>query len=183
KRWSEELERQEALLRLVIDALPGLVFYLDHDHRYRLANRTAAEWFQRPPSDIIGHEATEVFGEPDAKAVRERADRTLAGETVVFEGPVRYPDREREVHLNYVPDRGPDGAVRGMVCLVQDVTEQKRAERALRDSEERFRRIVEIAVEGIWIIDATAKTTFVNDRIAAILGYSRDEMLGRLCYD
>jgi PAS domain S-box-containing protein len=70
-----------------------------------------------------------------------------------------------------------------MVSLVQDVTEQKRAEQALRESEERFRRIVETAVEGIWIVDATAKATFVNDRMAAILGYPGDEMIGRLCFD
>jgi PAS domain S-box-containing protein len=183
KRWSDELKRQEALLRLVIDALPGLVLYLDRDYRYRLVNRTAAEWFQRPPSDIVGHKVAEVLGEAIAKVVRERADRALAGEPVVFDGPIRYPDREREVHLHYVPDRGPDGRVRGMVSLVQDVTEQKRAERALQDSEERFRRIVEIAVEGIWIVDATGMTGFVNDRMAAILGYPREEMLGRFCFD
>ena len=183
KRWSDELKRQEALLRLVIDALPGLVLYVDRDYRYRLANRTAAEWYQRPPSDIVGHEIEEVLGEAGAKVVRERVDRALAGETVVFNGSIRYPDREREVHVNDVPDRAPDGTVRGMVSLVQDVTEHKRAERALRDSEERFRRIVETAVEGIWIVDATSKTTFVNDRMVAILGYTRDEMIGRLSFD
>src|SRR5262249_50851354 len=56
-------------------------------------------------------------------------------------------------------------------------------ERALRDSEERFRRMVEIAGEGIWMVDTTARTNFVNDRMASILGYSKDEMLGRLCPD
>jgi PAS domain S-box-containing protein len=87
------------------------------------------------------------------------------------------------VHVSYVPDRGPDGLVRGIVALVQDVTEQKRAERALRDSEERFRRMVEIAVEGIRIVDTSGKTSFVNDRMAGTLGYRKEEMLGRLCFD
>ena len=70
-----------------------------------------------------------------------------------------------------------------MVAFVQDVTEQKQAERALRDSEERFRRMVEIAVEGIWIVDTTAKTTFVNSRMADMLGYTREELLGRPCFE
>ena len=87
------------------------------------------------------------------------------------------------MHAHYVPDRAPDGDIRGMVSFVQDVTEQKQAERALRDSEERFRRMVEIAVEGIWIVDTTAKTTFVNSRMADMLGYTREEMLGRQCFE
>jgi PAS domain S-box-containing protein len=87
------------------------------------------------------------------------------------------------VHAHYVPDRAPDGDIRGMVSFVQDVTEQKQAERALRESEERFRRMVEIAVEGIWIVDTTARTTFVNNRMADILGYTREEMLGRQCFE
>jgi PAS domain S-box-containing protein len=70
-----------------------------------------------------------------------------------------------------------------MVALVQDVTEQKRSERALCDSEERFRRMVEIAAKGIWIVDTTGKISFVNDRMPAIPGYNKEEMLGRLCAD
>ena len=183
KRWSDELKRQEALLRLVIDALPGLVFYVDSEHRYRFANRAASDWFQRPLSDFEGQKVEEVLGEARFEGVRDYVDRALSGEEVVFDSHIGYADRERDVHLAYVPDRRPDGTVRGMVALVQDVTEQKRAERALRESEERFRRMVEIAAEGIWILDATGKTTFVNDRMAGILGYGKEELRGRFYFD
>jgi PAS domain S-box-containing protein len=183
KRLNEELKRQGALLRLVIDAVPGLVLYIDRDYRYRFANRTYSEWFQRPPLDFEGQEIAEALGEAGFERLRDRVDRALAGEQVEFEEHIRYADRERDVHLTYVPDRGPNGVVRGVVALVEDVTEQKRAERALRDSEERFRRMVEIAAEGIWIVDTNGKTNFVNGRMASILGYTKDEMLGRLCFD
>jgi PAS domain S-box-containing protein len=172
KRWSDELKRQEALLRLIIDGVPGMVLYIDRAARYRFANRAAGEWFQRPPSDFDGHEMSEVLGESTFEGVRESVARALGGEEVVVESHIRYPDRERDVNAHYVPDRAPNGEVRGMVALVQDVTEQKQAERALRDSEERFRRMVEIAAEGLWIVDAAAMTIFVNNRLAAILGKS-----------
>jgi PAS domain S-box-containing protein len=182
KRLNEELKRQEALLRLVIDAVPGLVLYIDRDYRYRFANRAYSEWFQRPPLDFEGQEIAEALGKAGFERVRERMTRALAGEQVEFEEHFRYADRERDVHLNYIPDRAPDGTVRGVVAVVQDVTERNRAERALRDSEERFRRMVEIAAEGIWIVDTMGRTSFVNDRMASILGYSKDEMLGRICF-
>jgi PAS domain S-box-containing protein len=183
KRWSEELKRQDALLRLVIDGVPGMVLYVDRDGRYRFANRAAGDWFQRPASDFDGREMSQVLDESTFDGVRDSVARALAGEEVVVERHIRYPDRERDVNAHYVPDRAPDGEVRGMVALVQDVTEQKQAERALRDSEERFRRMVEIAAEGIWIVDVTGKTSFVNSRMAAILGYTKEEMLGRSRFD
>ena len=183
KHWSEEQERQEALLRLVIDGLPGMVFYVDRDKRYRFANRAAGEWFARPPRDFEGRKISETLGENTFGGIRERVDRALAGEEVEADFHAHYADRERDVHAHYVPDRAPDGQIRGMVAFVQDVTEQKQAERALRDSEERFRRMVEIAVEGIWIVDTTARTTFVNNRMADMLGYTREEMLGRQCFE
>ena len=61
--------------------------------------------------------------------------------------------------------------------------ERHHAEQALRRSEERYRRIVDTAYEGIWMIDATDTIVFVNQRMAEMLGYSVDEMLGRATRD
>jgi len=47
KRWGDELKRQDELLRLVIDGVPGMVLYVNRDRRYRFANRVAGDWFQR----------------------------------------------------------------------------------------------------------------------------------------
>ncbi len=57
------------------------------------------------------------------------------------------------------------------------------AQSALRASEERFRTIVTTAAEGIWTLDRDARTTFVNDRLASMLGYRAEQMLGRRLYD
>ncbi|WP_088889015.1 PAS domain S-box protein [Leptolyngbya ohadii] len=66
---------------------------------------------------------------------------------------------------------------------VTDISDRKRAEAALQESETRYRRIVETANEGIWIIDTENKTSFVNPKMAEILGYSVDEMLGKPMFD
>ena len=64
-----------------------------------------------------------------------------------------------------------------------DITERKRAEEALRASEERYRRLVETAYEGVWTIDAGGGTTYVNRRMAELLGYAPEEMIGRVHTD
>ncbi|NLX12570.1 MAG: PAS domain S-box protein [Phycisphaerales bacterium] len=71
------------------------------------------------------------------------------------------------------------GNVRYNCVLGRDVTERKRAEMALRESEDRCRRIVDTAQEGIWVMDARRRTTFVNPRMAEMLGFAPEEMLGR----
>ena len=64
-----------------------------------------------------------------------------------------------------------------------DISERKRAEAALRASEERSRRIVETAEEGIWVIDAESRTTFANKKMAEMLGCTQEEMMGRSLFD
>jgi PAS domain S-box-containing protein len=66
-----------------------------------------------------------------------------------------------------------------LVSVVVDITEVRRAEEAVRESERKFRRIFETANEGIWVLDADSRVTMVNARLAEMLGYSREEMLGR----
>ncbi|HEY9909058.1 MAG TPA: PAS domain S-box protein, partial [Thermosynechococcaceae cyanobacterium] len=65
------------------------------------------------------------------------------------------------------------------VGIQTDITERKRAEEALRQQEEQYRRIVETATEGIWTLDQNSNTSYVNRQTAAMMGYSIDEMLGK----
>ncbi|MGL5195837.1 MAG: PAS domain S-box protein, partial [Chroococcales cyanobacterium] len=60
-----------------------------------------------------------------------------------------------------------------------DITDRKQAEAALKQSEEQYRRIVETANEGIWSIDAQDCTNFINPKMAELLGYTPEEMLGK----
>lgn len=92
--------------------------------------------------------------------------------------------------------RRPDGSVRwihsrgrtlcddkGQPCQMSgvalDVTERVAAEEALRQTQQEYRRLVETANEGVWLLDAQACTTFVNAKMASLLGYTADEMRGK----
>ena len=70
-----------------------------------------------------------------------------------------------------------------LYAVAQDVTEQEQANEALRRSEERYRRIVETAAEGIWVVDQDWRTVFVNVRMAQMLGYHIEELLRRPIFD
>ncbi len=66
---------------------------------------------------------------------------------------------------------------------IQDISERKHYEEALRESEARYRAMVETAQEGVWFVDARQRTSFINPRMASMLGYQTDEVLGRSLFD
>ena len=75
--------------------------------------------------------------------------------------------------------RDEQGEFKQTHCILHDITERRQYEEALKASEERYRRIVETANEGICAMDSQFRTTFVNQRMADMLGYSVEEMIGR----
>jgi PAS domain S-box-containing protein len=83
------------------------------------------------------------------------------------------------VHVTYTPHRGPDQTVIGVVVLVTDISAIKQAEETLRASEQRFRSTFDNAAVGIGHASLEGRWLRVNDKLCAITGYSRDELLER----
>ena len=68
-------------------------------------------------------------------------------------------------------------------AFIRDISQRVQQQQALQRSEERYRRIVQTAEEGIWMIDAATVTTFVNPKMASMLGYTAQEMLGHNLFE
>ncbi len=75
------------------------------------------------------------------------------------------------------PVRDSEGKIIGAITTNLDITAQRQAEQALRESEAKYRLIIENAKEGIWTVDANRQTLYVNEQMAAMLGYSVQEMM------
>jgi len=88
-------------------------------------------------------------------------------------GPVRY----LSASTYRIPEQ--DGSAYYLGGTVMDVTEQKAAEENVRRSEERYRKIIEVAEEGVWMMDMEGYTSFVNPRMMRMLGYKYREFIGR----
>lgn len=101
------------------------------------------------------------------------------GEKIQFEMQLRSPyDKESFVEFYGVPLFDNNEFSGGLQIFV-DITEQKLAKDALQESENKYRQLIDLAQEGIWLIDKDSNTTFVNPSMAEMLGYSADEMMGR----
>jgi len=87
-------------------------------------------------------------------------------------------DRSR-VHVESSANLITYDTTRMLCVVVRNIAKRKQAEARLRESEERYRRIVETATEGIWLIDENSITTFVNQKMADMLGCTTEEMVGQ----
>lgn len=77
-----------------------------------------------------------------------------------------------------VVERDGEGAALRFIAIHSDITAQRRTEDALRSSEEKYRMLFDMAQEGIWVLDEEGFTTLVNDSMAAILGYAKEDLIG-----
>jgi PAS domain S-box-containing protein len=143
KRIEAELRDREAQLRLVTESLPVLISYVDADCRYLFANKAYEGWFDISRDQVIGRTMAEVLGEKAFEQIRPSVEAVLRGDRQAFERELPYQyGVSRYVHVDYVPN-WLDGQVIGFYALVNDVTEAKRIEHALRDSETRLRELNE----------------------------------------
>ena len=105
------------------------------------------------------------------KATTERSDWSFECRIRRVDGAVRWIWAAGRHRVDAI------GNLRRIAGIVQDITESKQAEEALRESEEKYRDLVETANEGILVIDAKLRTTYVNEKMAEMLGYSREELI------
>ncbi|MGE5183093.1 MAG: ATP-binding protein [Acidobacteriota bacterium] len=200
-----EAPRSKAeLLAIIADSVPAVVAYCDTDERFVYANRYYTQRFARG-SALVGATIRHVIGEAAYAHARPHIQRVLAGEIATFEMPLTDEhDGAIWVSATYVPDRGPDGRVRGFSALSEDITSRRAAEDALRatnrtlelladagrvlasslDHRETLERAVRLAVPhyGEWcVVDLLAADGRHVDRVAvATHGAERDAIAAGL---
>ncbi len=177
------IESEARYRRIVEVALEG-IWLIDAEGRTTFVNDRMAAMLGYERAEIMGRRVWDFFdkeGRRDAEANFERARRGIA-EQLDFRF-LRRDGTSVWTQLSSAPIFTPDGRYDGALAMVIDITERRRAEEELRESERKYRRIVETAREGIWLMDPERRTTFVNSRMAEMLGYTRDELLGRPVFD
>ena len=128
-----ELRESEHLLRLLMDALPLAVAYLDRDLRYRLTNKTVEDWFGLGREEMAGRTLRDVLGAEAFALAEPNILQTRGGQSNTYEMMMPYRfGGERYVVTTIVPHLDEDGEVQGHFVAVHDMSERKKAEDAVR---------------------------------------------------
>jgi PAS domain S-box-containing protein len=180
KRVEEALRESRATARGLLDATQESLLLLDKEGTIIASNQTAAQRFNKSSDELRGTSLFSLWPQNILESRRAHFDKVLqTGNPADFED-----NRDGMIfHHIYYPVQDKEGAIMGVAIFAQDITERKRAEEAIRESQERLsisQQTLKIALEssntGVWTFDPqTNETTFQSEQWYKQIGYQRDE--------
>jgi two-component system, OmpR family, sensor histidine kinase VicK len=124
------LRRSEEQLRLITNALPVLIAYVDDQQQYRFNNQAYADWLGQSPVEIYGNHLQAVWGEDCYQRMKAHVVAALAGQVVTYENEIVLKDGSPcSVSLTYIPHINEQAVVKGFFALASDISDRKAIER------------------------------------------------------
>jgi PAS domain S-box-containing protein len=175
RRMAEDsLRRSEVTLRSILEATSESVWLFSTDGRILDANGTAAARFGSKPADVVGKRFEEILS-PELSRSRSARIREVADSG----RPVEFEDERAGMVFrhNFYPVLGSDGLVTAVVSFSRDITEARRAEQALRESESKFRIVADNTYDFEFWLGPNGKFVYVSPSCERITGYKPAEFL------
>lgn len=182
---SIELQEQQEILKLFVKHAPASVAMLDSNMRYLVYSNRWLSDYALGEQDLVGRSHYEIFPEADDKW-RTIYTRCLLGASERNDEDffLRKDGQKEWLRWEIHPWRTGTGTIGGIIIFAEIITERKNSEEALRNSESQYRRLFESAKDGILILDAgTGMIDDVNQFLVSLLGYSRDQFLGKKIWE
>jgi len=180
KKMEESLQESERLYRNVIETAPVVVYTLSVDGTITSLNPAFEKITSWSRDEWLGKSFMPIIHPDDLPLAVETSQRVLHGETLqLYELRVRSKSGEYLFGEFASIPIIEGGKVVGEFGVVIDITERKQAEEALRESEDRFRSVVENSHDSILIVDDNFRIIYVNDEVERLSGYSKQEMIGQ----
>lgn len=173
-----ELGQNEAKFRAIFENSIDGILLMVTDGEFLAANSALCKMLQMTEKEIIntGKHGFADLNDPSFKVFLEERQRT--GKAKKELQLVRKDGDTFPAELSLKVFEGFCGEKRTSI-VIRDITDRKKAEKALYESEKKYRKIVEMSQEGIWLFDENLKTTFINKKMGEILEYTSVEMMGK----
>lgn len=180
---SHELEKNLALLRGITEGTTDAVFVKDLNGRYLMINSAGAGFLGRSVADIIGKSDAELFHPQVGRAIMQRdAEVVQSGKVQTYEEFGTAAGFTRLYLSTKGPFRDPTGRVVGLLGICRDITDRKRAEEEIRQSQQKLRMHIENTPLAVVEWDLNFRVAAWNHAAERIFGYSRQEAIGQHAY-
>ena len=182
ERLELELRSSEERYRFLVDNAPDIVFSADQTTRFIYLSDTIERLTGWRPDELVGETFDKVVAPSSMHVASERWGLVAANPTEpqVLRVELLHKDGGTvPVEIHSVAQLDGNGDFAGVHGSARDVGERERLERELRDSEERYRYLVQASPDLVWMTDDDGRLTFVSDQSGAILGWEPEELIGR----
>lgn len=170
-----------ALIDALLEASPLAICFLDREMRFIRINKVLAELHGLPAEQHIGQDFRQLLPESAAKfapIIQQVLDTGQPVLNIEFSGePDGKPGYFGYWVANYYPVKNERGEIIGVGLIITDITAAKQTELALRESEMRFRSVVESNMIGIGFWDGNGEVTDANDALLEMIGYTREDLV------
>jgi len=171
KEAEKAARESEEQLRFVTDNIPAYVAYVGLDDlHYRFVNNMFEKAYAMPREEIIGQHIKDIIGEANYQFALKYIDIVRSGQAISYENIFEVEEGKRWIEVNYVPTFDDWGKPEGIAVLSFDITERKRAEEALRESQEQFALFMDRLPHGVFIKEEDSTVIYVNQYIKDVLG-------------
>ena len=171
-------------LRLILDALPLGIAYMDTELCFRFANRSFLEFYHDRDAHIIGQSLLDVAPPDAVKHVVPFYRQALRGEHVEFTANTPLPGAGPVVrNILLVPEHDDTGDVRGVYVVTQDITQQHRAQHLLKESEQKLQSLLENIPAAVFLKDSQARYQLVNRQFQEWFGVDPVEIVGKTVHE
>ncbi|MFX1571064.1 MAG: PAS domain S-box protein, partial [Promethearchaeota archaeon] len=172
-----KLKDSEQKYSAIVNAFDGLIYICSQDYRVEYMNEN---FIERTGYDGTGEICYKALHNLDDICPWCVNDHVFSGETMRWE--VQSPKDNHWFYVVNTPINHPDGSISKM-GMIMDITERKQTEEKLRQSEERYRTLVETMTDGLAVIDENNYFTYINISFSKMIGYSYNELLGTYVFN
>lgn len=183
RRARAELEASEARYRSLFEESRQAIYVSTPEGRLLDINPAAMALFEIPPDRVGSINTSELYQDAEARQAFKEAMAREGGVTAYPVALRSLSGRTMECLLTSTARRDSDGNVVAYQGIVEDVTERLRAERALQESERKFRSLIEGASDTITIVDRDGVITYESPSLERVLGWRPEELIGRSVFD
>ena len=184
-RTQAELYQREQAFSAIAENATDIIARFDRELRHIYVNQAVERATGKPPLEFIGKSNRELGMSPHLCNLWDEACvkvfRTGKQETIEFEFPT--PDGTKYYQCRVIPEFAEDNSVETVLAIARDITEIKQVEAQLRQSEAKFRRVVDSNIIGIIFWNINGQITDGNQAFLNLVGYTRDDLLSqKICW-
>ena len=182
----ESLRQSEEKYKDIIKNAPIAIYEIDFDgSKIRTVNSAVSQWLGYSEEEILAMNPLNLLGEESKKKFQELVKEALTGNKTLYssEFEVRAKNGQSVWGLFHAKINFKNGKPDTVLVFAQDITERKKIEVTCKESEERFRGLVESTSDWIWQVDQKGVYTYASPKVKEILGYEPQEVLGKTPFD
>ena len=174
------LEASDCQYEALVERLPTPVCSFDSMHRFVFANWAAADAFELKVKNLLGRGLREFVSEKDWRLILERTSDLHEGAARPYDIKIIRPDgTTRGVSVHAALTHDSNGRASGIVMALHAVSEHRTVEKALHESEQKYRSLFEESIDVIYVTSQDGRLVDISPSAVSLFGYTRDELLER----